>query len=81
MEAVKIKLVVIENHTLGYLIPNSDYAGILHASILKGSPYSNFGGSIYIKHKNIKLASKNDFDNFRVSFKGFDNENEYEFSK
>jgi hypothetical protein len=78
----RIKLVVIEEHTLGFIIPEMpNYAQTLRASVLKGSTYSEMGGSIYVKNCKQRLASEKDFDDFRVLFGQFSNEQEYEFAK
>ena len=81
-----INLVVINNHTLGYITPErSNYVQVLHASVLRGSPKSSplsAMESILISTLDIlRLASEKDFDDFRVSFVGFDNEQEYKFYK
>lgn len=76
----KIKLVVVDEHTLGYIYPNDNKVAILHTSILKGSPYSD-RSTIYISnHKNIRLASEKDFDDFRCMFDGYkQNSEDYEY--
>ena len=76
----KIQLIVIDNHTLGYLIPNSTMAGILHTSVLKGSTLNQYD-NVETKEKNIRLASKKDFEDFRVSFEGYENSDEYLYDK
>ncbi len=79
---MKTKLVVYKNHTLGYIIPKiPKTVQILHSSPLKGSPTtSNLTSSFPIgSEKDIRLAGANDFEDFNVSFKGYDNSNEYEF--
>ena len=86
MVTERIKLVVIDEHTLGYLIPNSNYAGVLHASVLRGSPVSGSPLSamnpIPVAFKKVRLASEKDFNDFRVSFEGYKkNKNEYEFAE
>jgi len=71
--------VVLNEHTLGYFqntdkIPTEPYAsmGIIHASILKGSPYSNMSGTVTVSPSDkIRLATKEDFHNFRVCHKGY----------
>lgn len=85
--AERIKLVVLNEHTLGFIFPRSCYEGewkdlvyinILHASVLKGAV--NTTGPILVSPLDkVRLASEKDFDNFNVSFKGYDNEQEYEF--
>lgn len=79
----KTKLVVIDEHTLGYIEPGSDYAGVLHASVLRGSHLQTpvLIKSNGVKYHKVRLASKKDFDDFRVSFDGYNNEDVYEFDK
>lgn len=78
----KIKLVVLDEHTLGYIIPERpDQAYSLRASILKGSSHKD-GDMIPLNWcKNVRLASEQDFDEFRVVFTGYQNNlQEYEFA-
>jgi hypothetical protein len=77
----KIKLVVLEENTLGYILPElPNYVSILHTSTLRGSYYNGMGSSIYLGNKPIRLASEKDFDNFRVCFDGYKKRpQEYEF--
>lgn len=79
----KIKLVVLNEHTLGYIHPNGEpFMSVLHGSVLKGSPYGWMNGSICIPTgATVRLATTQDFDEYRVSSKGFtDNPNEYEYA-
>jgi len=78
----KIKLVVFNEHTLGYISPElPQYVQPLRASILKGAPFETHETSKYIsKADNIRLASAKDFDDFRCSFVGYSKE-EYEFQE
>ena len=82
MGSERTKLIVADEHTLGYIMPNSETVGVLHASVLRGATFS-----VHPEPKNvsmfekIRLASEKDFDNFRVSFQGYNNETEYEFKK
>ena len=75
----KIRLIVIDEHTLGYQISET-MAGVLQASVIKGatqSPWTN----IIIKGKNIRLASQKDFDEFNVSMDGYKRApHQFEFS-
>lgn len=78
----KTKLVVLGEHTLGYIQPNSNYMGILHASGLRNSPYNILSAPVFITTQDkIRLASKKDFEDFNVSFEGYENEEEYEYAK
>jgi hypothetical protein len=75
-----IKLVVYNSHTLGYIFPvYPNDVQILHSSPLKGSPTTlNLTSSFPIrKSDSLRLAAESDFQEFRVSFKGFDNSKEY----
>jgi len=80
MAQAKIKLVVFNEHTLGYIIPEiPNYIQPLRASILKGAPFETIETSKCIaKSDKIRLASAKDFDDFRCSFFGY-TEEEYEF--
>ncbi len=80
----RIKLVVIDDHTLGYILPERpNSAQILHSSILKGSLGLDSGSSVNLKNRKVRLASEKDFDDFRVLFtpQGFGNSKEYIFEK
>ena len=80
MEKNRIKLVIVDAHTLGYILPEiPDQVQILHTSILKGSRYSD-RSTIYVSNHTIRLASEFDFDDFRCSFEGFNNPLQYEYS-
>lgn len=76
----RIKLVVINENTLGYLIPNTKYAGVLRASVIKGSQFNDLD-HVLITGKKVRLASKEDFEEYRVCFKGYDNPDEYEYMR
>ena len=93
LQKAKIKLVVIEEHTLGYVneeTPQS--AGILCASTINrvlqgkaktGSPYNPLDGSISIVGKSVRMATVQDFIDFNVSHTGYTNDwvVEYIFAK
>lgn len=83
MSNLRTKLVVFNNHTLGYIIPElPNYMQPLHASILKGAPFETHPSSKYIgKSDNVRLASEKDFNDFNCHFGSFGNEKEYEFKK
>lgn len=80
MEVERTKLIVADENTLGYVLPNSEMVGVLHASVLRGATSSATPKPIYMFEK-TRLATEKDFDNFRVSFQGFNNEKEYEYQK
>lgn len=77
----RIKLVVLDEHTLGYILPEipTDIQ-FLHSSILRGSPFGINQSSVIIRHGDkIRLASAEDFEAFRVSSVGFLEPAEYEY--
>ena len=85
MSTQKIKLVVVGDHTLGYIHPETpNKINVLWGFILKGG--RSWGSEIVLpilnKNDTIRLASEEDFNYFNVCFNGYkNNPNEYEFSK
>lgn len=77
----KIKLVVVNEHTLGYIDPYMNEDGsrfnILHASILKGSTLRD--GDLYFlsASDDVRLASAKDFEEYRISFDGYKRDPKY----
>ena len=63
---------VLNEHTLGYTIDEQPgYLGILHASVLKGSTYDRLSGPVVISPSDtLRPATKADFDEYRVAWKG-----------
>ncbi|MEM6863573.1 MAG: hypothetical protein AAF575_00260 [Bacteroidota bacterium] len=81
MEHRRIKLVVVDENTLGYIFseqPNSIH--VLRPSRLRGSHYPDFT-SIAHHGKNIRLASERDFKDFGVVFDGYRDDSEYEYDQ
>lgn len=62
------RYVVMDEHTLGYLIPEMPYyIGILAGSVLKGGPDHTQGTSIITPgHSKVRQATLEDFATFRV---------------
>ena len=75
----RIKLVVIDEHTLGYVNPGETYAHTLHSSVLRGSTLSLWG-TVHLGGRNVRLASEYDFKAYRCSFEGY-KITEYEFAE
>lgn len=73
MNKGKIKLVVVDERILGYIIPEMpDTLGIFHSSILRGASFEYLPEPKSLRPGNIvRLASKKDFDEYRVSMEGF----------
>ena len=74
----KIRLVVVNEHTLAYMIDDKN-AGVIRASVLKGSSHKDCD-IFSTQYSKVRLASAKDFEEYRVCFKGFDNTEEYEFA-
>lgn len=68
--------VIFKEHTLGYLFRsgNSLCLGILHASVLRGSPWNSLltGNVTIARHEmeHLRIATQKDFDDFRVVSNG-----------
>lgn len=81
----KIKLVVAcqygdKENILGYILPElPNSLQILHASILRGAVADRLCGSVCLPEK-WRLASADDFQEFRVSFDGYKNDR-YEYAE
>lgn len=60
--------VVLNEHTLGYFRNgNRSTMGILHASVLKGSPFDPFSGPVPVGHADtVRKATLADFREYRV---------------
>jgi len=78
----KIKLVVADENTLGYIDPRvPDHLNILHGSILKGSNLDWRNGPTYVMGRNIRLASEKDFNDYGVMFDGYKNSGDFEYAE
>ena len=79
---IKIHLVVLNEHTLGYIFPEIPTSvQILHTSPLKGSPTTSNLTSSFPVSDNIRLASEKDFDDYRVHFGSYGNSEIYQYKK
>lgn len=69
------KQVVMNENTLGYLIPTTSefkYMGVHHGSVLKGSTHDWRNGPVLISPSDkIRPATPEDFEAYNVSMKGF----------
>lgn len=81
MQDQKIKLVVIDNHTLASIRPGSMFAEVLKASTLKGAPFRVHDDPILYAGNNVRLATEQDFVDFRCVFDGYKNDPQYEYSR
>ena len=79
----RIKLVVINEHTLGYIQPETPTMYCtFRASLLKGATFEmNPGPKSILPSDNVRLATPKDFADYRVSFKGYEGNDEYEYDK
>lgn len=78
----KIKLIVYNEYALGYIKPETpNKLNVLADNITKGAPFKVLCGPYFIGKKDkVRLASRKDFDDFRVSFEGYDNFEHYEYN-
>jgi len=78
----RTKLIVADEHTLGYIHPDAPASvSVLKTSVLKGGVFTtNQVYNVHIsQYKNIRLASRVDFDNFNIHFEGYNMPSVYEF--
>ncbi len=77
-----IKLIVIDEHTLGYILPiMPGYGCILHSSILRGSPFGYKSDAIILNNRKVRLATKQDFEDYNCSFEGYEQDAHYEYDR
>lgn len=82
MKDNRIKLVVFKGYALAYIFPEQPKSvHMLATSPLKGCPFGSDGSSAHLSNEDdIRLASAEDFEDFRCHFGSFNNRNEYEFA-
>lgn len=68
-----IRMVVIDEHTLGYMDEGARFANALSASVLKGATWTcpMSSGMIFLDGRNVRTATRKDFDEFRVVVDGY----------
>ena len=60
---------VYQENTLGYLFRGESglyYLGILHESVLRGSSFNWLSGPVLVDMKQVRTATAQDFDDYRV---------------
>lgn len=81
MEDTRTKIVVFNEHTLGYIVslmPNTLH--VLRVNVSKGATFEILPSSKSITSDDtIRLASKEDFINFRLNLNIFNNPNMFVF--
>jgi len=81
LETEKTLLVVVEEHTLGFILPGRFNVCILHTSVLKGSYFNAFSSHIDYRYYTVRLATEQDFEEYRCVFNGYKNDDQYEYNK
>lgn len=79
-EPEKIQIVVLNEHTFGYMKKGDKILHILQSLILKGANFNDSDGIKYINEGDtVRLASLSDFREFRISPEGYRQDLRYEF--
>ena len=81
MSNKKIKLVVYNENTLGYILPELPTScQILSASVIKGATSGINQGYMPIRHNDtVRLATRADFKEYRVEFESYAKSGEYDY--
>ena len=80
MKTNKIKLIVVNENTLGYIDPRQpDTYGIIHASILRGAVSTRPTSMPISRLDKIRLATEQDFEDYRCCFVGYAESGRYEY--
>lgn len=79
----KIKLVVYNNHTFGYILPEiPNEVQVLRDSILKGAPFAVHRDSFVInKGDKVRPVQRSDFDVYRICIDGYYEDDNYDFDR
>lgn len=77
---MKTKFVVVNEHTLGYIDPRMpDVIQKLAISILLGATFGSEFDNIHKPWPEFRPATRKDFDVFRISAAGYQNDVRYDF--
>lgn len=83
MKTQKIKLVVVNENTLGYINPETNNLIVFRASVTggKSSRFFSYDNDVFQLNTSdkVRLASAKDFEKYRCSFDGYTLD-EYEFA-
>ena len=80
LNIMKTKFVVVGEHTLGYINPRMpDVIQKLSASVLLGATFGAEYDDIPKPWPDLRPAMRKDFDTFRVSTTGYENDTRYDF--
>lgn len=73
MSNEKIRLVVLNEHTLGYQNDGERRIFVFHASVAKGANYTTRNGDMVYPNPGdtLRLASEADFNEYMISFDGY----------
>lgn len=69
----RIRMVVVDGHTLAYCDEGAKFGNILADSVLKGSPYvtNHSGDLIFFEGRKVRTATVEDFNEFRIFVDGY----------
>lgn len=78
---MRIKLVVVNEHTLGYIEPGRPHTlCVLRSSVLRGAPFTTMNDPRFLSPSDrVRLAGRQDFEDYRICFDGYEDESIYEY--
>jgi hypothetical protein len=78
-----IHIVVLNEHTMGYMEANANFINVLQSLVHKGAVWTSNASEIkYIdKDDVVRLANEADFKEFRISIDGYKNDPKYVFDR